>query len=371
MIKRSLIRLIGFSGAHAAQAFTWFLLSDKSNCDFTAARKCHYHDERYLCYHSASARRKFGRFGQEKLSEWLHPAVRWLSTKWRRIFGGRVSQLLQRKPYPEENVIISSPNTFKLVKPLLFQPDIFVHLTSNILWGRGLSWLASMLVKPVPSQLCCCIVVFFAYPFLCLFALKCIFMMKPTHDVTSINPLNEGYLCVCARLASNLQKLWKNTDKMAPKICSRLKTTNTRAKTSVSRSGESDAWQTVTFEWESWCERSDSCELEGQGGDQWVSRWVGEGWRRQESPGLLITPGTGPSHPRQLCLFCTDLWMKHTLQPPRLGPCSPFFICTEPAGRGMKTLRLTGLLFKGCGKFTRPLTWKLREHNLITIPSSR
>lgn len=70
---------------------------------------------------------------------------------------------------------------------------------------------------------------------------------------------------------------------MAPKICTHLKTIKTRTKC------QSDAEGKVTSDrpcgCESWCERSDSCELEGQVRDQWVSRWFWVGLWWQESPG--------------------------------------------------------------------------------------
>lgn len=53
---------------------------------------------------------------------------------------------------------------------------------------------------------------------------------------------------------------------------------------------------------ESWCERSDSCELEGQVRDQWVSRWFWVGLWRQESPGYWSLQA--PTHLTQdSCVF--------------------------------------------------------------------
>lgn len=57
--------------------------------------------------------------------------------------------------------------------------------------------------------------------------------------------------------------------------------------------------------------------------------------------------------------------------PQQPGPYSLCFISTRPAGRGMKNEGLTGLLFKGCDRNAKPLTWKLRKRNLNTTPSTR
>lgn len=152
------------------------------------------------------------------------------------------------------------------------------------------------------------------------------------------------FMRVCL-LTSNVNTV-KKVNKIAPKISRHLKTIKTRTKCQSAAEGK------VTSDRPCGCERSDGCELEGRGGDQWVSQWFGVGLWRQESPGYWSLQALA----RQLCLFDTDLWMKRTLQPWRPRPCSPCFISTRPAGKGMKTPRLTGVLFKASGKSARPST---------------
>lgn len=79
-------------------------------------------------------------------------------------------------------------------------------------------------------------------------------------------------LCVCAHLLNfKGENTMKKKDKMAQKICSHLKTIKTSTKCPSDAEGKVATDRLCGCE--SWCERSDSCELEGHVRDQWVSRW--------------------------------------------------------------------------------------------------
>lgn len=111
----------------------------------------------------------------------------------------------------------------------------------------------------------------------------------------------------------------------------------------------------------------------GQVRDQWVSQWIGEGcwWLEPPPPPQIIDHFRHQSiYPQTAVSFL--LW-----------PLDETCLHLSGSAHALPALSPTGLLgeewkpkdwqalFKGCDKSAKPLTWKLRERNLNTSPSSR